>query len=100
MFSNYDFSVVVCQCERLLFFKADVKVNSDLKHAKETLQAEEKKKKEINRNISDVSNPPSSVTHTIILLYTRLQSVIEQWQLFCFVVKMHLHFKCWLSCHF
>lgn len=33
--------------------KADVKVNSDLKHAKETLQAEEKKKKEINRNISD-----------------------------------------------
>ena len=35
--------------------KADVKVNSDLKHAKEALKAEEKKKKEMNKNISEVS---------------------------------------------
>ena len=81
------------------FFKADVKVNSDLKHAKETLQAEEKKKKEMNKNISDVS---------LLLFFCDLchyfavypASVIEQWQLFCLVIKMHLLSTYWLSCHF
>ena len=37
------------------YLKIDVKVNSDLKHGKEALRAEEKKKKEMNKNITDVN---------------------------------------------
>lgn len=37
------------------FWQTDVKANSDLKHAKDSLAAEKKKKKTLEKNLVDVS---------------------------------------------